>query len=181
MTIIFFIALVVYILICFMLVAMILMQEGKGGGLSGVMGASMGETFGFGGASKQIRKYTGYIATAFLILTLVLTFLAESVFRASSSKFIGTASPTATQPATPGVAPATATESAPPAEAPQTITITPAADQVITITPASGQPADANSAAAPASDAPAAVPASDAPAAAPASDAPAVPAVTPAP
>lgn len=109
MTILFFLGLFIYVLLCGAVVSLILMQEGKGGGLSGVMGASMGETFGFGGASKQVRRYTAICATAFLVMTIILTFLAEAAFRGTESRFIGsdTAAPVATQPAVPtGTAPA---------------------------------------------------------------------------
>ena len=40
MTFLFILALIVYVLICVGLVAFILAQEGKGGGLSGIMGSS---------------------------------------------------------------------------------------------------------------------------------------------
>ena len=121
MTILFFLALVIYVLVCVVLVTLILMQEGKGGGLSGVMGSSMGETFGFGGASKQIRKYTAVCAGVFLVLTIILTFLAESALRNTTSQFLaGGAGPAAVTPAAgtapapaPGTAPATATGEAP--------------------------------------------------------------------
>ncbi len=104
MTILFFIVLIIYIILCGTLVSLVLMQEGKGGGLTGTMGASMGETFGFGGASKQIRRYTAYCATAFLIMTIILTFVAEATFRKSAYDFIGADAPA---PATtvPGIAP----------------------------------------------------------------------------
>jgi len=109
----FIVALIVYVIICGVLVALILMQEGKGGGLSGVMGASMGETFCFGGASKQVRRYTSYCATAFLVLTVILTFLAEATFRGNESRFVGSDKPAASAPAaTTEPAPA-ATEAAP--------------------------------------------------------------------
>src|SRR5690606_28246346 len=100
MTIIFFLALIVYVIICGVLVSLILMQEGKGGGLSGVMGASMGETFGFGGASKQVRRYTAYCATAFLIPSMRLAFRAEAAVRGAESRFLapGAGAPAA-QPA----------------------------------------------------------------------------------
>lgn len=144
MTIIFYLALLIYVLVCVVLVSLILMQEGKGGGLSGTMGASMGETFGFGGASKQIRKYTGICATVFLALTVVLTFLAESAFKTTSSDFIGsggTSAPvTAPAPAPAGnVSPGTVAPAAGEAPAARTITVTPEAGQAVPSIPA---PAD---------------------------------------
>ena len=138
MVILFWLSLLVYVLVCVVLVTLILMQEGKGGGLSGVMGSSMGETFGFGGASKQIRKYTGLCATIFLVLTVALTFVAEAAFRNVGSDFIGTdATPAAVAPAPTTVTPAAGEATAPapngatpgqvtPAEAPASTEATPA-------------------------------------------------------
>ena len=151
MTIIFFLALLVYILVCAVLVALIMMQEGKGGGLSGVMGASMGETFGFGGASKQIRKYTAVCASIFLVLTIVLTFLAEGTFR-SGSKFVGntvgSSAPTAPSTATPAAPAGDAPTASQPGTPGAPNAVTPAGESnSITITPAAGTPAAAPDAA----------------------------------
>ena len=149
----FIVTLLVYIFVCVVLISLILMQEGKGGGLSGVMGASVGETFGFGGASKQVRKYTGICATVFFVLTIVLTFVAEGAFR--TTNFVGSDSlpaATATETApSPGAAPTQSGEA-------QTITITPAAGDAAV--PAESAPV------APAESAPAA-PAESAPVTAP--------------
>jgi preprotein translocase subunit SecG len=92
----FAIFLIIYVLCCLVLVGFILTQEGKGGGLSGVMGASMGETFGFGGATATIRKFTSIAAAVFLLFTIVLTFLGERVVNQYSNAFLnagGTATP----------------------------------------------------------------------------------------
>ena len=91
--------LIIYVLCCLVLVGFILTQEGKGGGLSGVMGASMGETFGFGGATTTIRKFTSIAAAVFLAFTIVLTFLGERVVNQYSNAFL----------AAEGAAPAAAT------------------------------------------------------------------------
>lgn len=158
MTILFFIVLIIYIILCGTLVSLVLMQEGKGGGLTGTMGASMGETFGFGGASKQVRRYTGYCATAFLIMTIILTFVAEATFRKSAYDFIGADSPA---PATtvPGVAPtgepAPATDPAPGAEAvPGTVVQEAAESEAVAPAPETPDSAPVEAAPAPAESAP---------------------------
>lgn len=169
MTIIFFLALILYVVVCGVLVSLILMQEGKGGGLSGVMGASMGETFGFGGASKQVRRYTAYCATIFLVFSIVLTFLAEAAFRGAASDFLG---PSTAAPATqtvPGTAPVTE-EGAPVVEGEAPDLVPPGANAVSPGVITTEQPAT-EAPAAPAPEAPAA----EAPAA-PAPEAPAAPA-----
>jgi protein translocase SecG subunit len=97
MAIIFFIGLLLYLVVCGVLISLILAQEGKGGGLSGVMGSSMGETFGFGGANKTIKKFTSIAATAFLVLSVVLTFIGDAMINSSSDTFIGSAVPASTK------------------------------------------------------------------------------------
>ena len=97
MAIIFFIGLLLYLVVCGVLISLILAQEGKGGGLSGVMGSSMGETFGFGGANKTIKKFTSIAATAFLVLSVVLTFIGDAMINSSSDSFIGSAVPASTK------------------------------------------------------------------------------------
>lgn len=161
MEIVFYLALLIYLANCGVLVALILMQEGKGGGLSGVMGASMGETFGFGGASKQIRKYTAICATVFLVMSLIMTFLAERTFFRAASAFIGEDTPAATTAPAPtttefavpgegeGTAPAPAEGAAPAESAP--------AEEAAPEAQAESAPAEAPAPAesAPAEDAPA--------------------------
>jgi preprotein translocase subunit SecG len=117
MTFLFILGLVVYVLICVGLVAFILAQEGKGGGLSGIMGSSMGETFGYGGATSTIRKFTSYTATAFMVLTIGLTFLGESVTRSARSAFLGAAPAATTTPEVPQAVPETP-QAAPPVSEP---------------------------------------------------------------
>ena len=149
--------LIIYVLCCLVLVGFILTQEGKGGGLSGVMGASMGETFGFGGATTTIRKFTSIAAAVFLAFTIVLTFLGERVVNQYSNAFL--AAEGAAPAAAPG-APATATTkpSARPAASPAAssqVTVKPEsapvevkteAAQASTAAPATAAPAPAEAA-----------------------------------
>lgn len=75
----FYLLLIVYFVICLFLVLVVLGQEGKGGGLSGLGSATLGETFGFGGAETAMRKWTRNIAIMFFVLTIALTFLGERI------------------------------------------------------------------------------------------------------
>ena len=76
----FYLVLIIYFFVCLFLILVILGQEGKGGGLSGMMGsAALGETFGFTGAESAMRRWTRNIAIAFIVLTLVLTFWGERI------------------------------------------------------------------------------------------------------
>ncbi len=85
----FYVLLIVYFFACLLLIMVILAQEGKGGGLSGLAGASaLGETFGFGAASAALRKWTRNAAITFIVLTIVLTFYGEHVARSRAEKFL---------------------------------------------------------------------------------------------
>lgn len=130
---IFFIFLLFYFLVCAVLITLILMQEGKGGGLTGMMGASVGETFGYGGATSQIRKFTAITAGIFLVSTIVITFLAEGMLTDDSSKFIGSQTPApaaAVVPTTTPTVPAQTSEANPAAEqATPAVETTPATEE----------------------------------------------------
>jgi preprotein translocase subunit SecG len=85
----FYVLLVIYFFACLFLILVILAQEGKGGGLSGLAGASaIGETFGFGAASTALRKWTRNAAIAFVVLTIALTFYGEQIARSRAEKFL---------------------------------------------------------------------------------------------
>ncbi len=98
----FYVLLVIYFFACLFLIMVILAQEGKGGGLSGLGGASaIGETFGFGAATAALRKWTRNAAITFIVLTVVLTFWGEHIARSRAEKFLSGAAdvvPAATAP-----------------------------------------------------------------------------------
>ncbi|MCX7019109.1 MAG: preprotein translocase subunit SecG [bacterium] len=85
----FYIFLILYFLVCLFLVLVIMSQEGKGGGLSGMAGASaLGETFGFGSAPAAIRRWTRNGAIVFFIMTVILTFWGERFSSNFTRKFL---------------------------------------------------------------------------------------------
>lgn len=116
----FYLVLIIYFFVCLFLILVILGQEGKGGGLSGMVGtAALGETFGFTGAESAMRRWTRNIAILFIVLTVVLTFWGERIGGGSyAKKFTGAIpeGPEAGVPAaTQGVPPAD-TQAMPPVE-----------------------------------------------------------------
>jgi len=69
----------IYVLICFALTAVILLQSGRGSGLAGVFGGGgMGTVFGGRGAATFLSKVTTVLASLFLILSLVLAMITRS-------------------------------------------------------------------------------------------------------
>ena len=62
-------AFTLFFVVAFVLMVIILLQEGKGGGLAGAFGGAGAETFGV--KAGTVNKLTAWIATAFLGLALV--------------------------------------------------------------------------------------------------------------
>ena len=69
--------LLLYSAICIFLIMVVLLQSGKGGGLSGMLGGGGGsaltDTLGASGAEKTLSNWTTYCAVAFLVLSLAIT------------------------------------------------------------------------------------------------------------
>lgn len=64
---------IVFITSAITLVVVILLQEGKGGGLTGALGAEGQQTFGVG--AKGIHKFTGWACAIFLLAAIGIHFL----------------------------------------------------------------------------------------------------------
>ena len=64
---------IIHVLICLLLVAAVLMQSGKGGGLAGSIGGGLSSTSVLGGrsASTFLTKATAVLATAFMLICVV--------------------------------------------------------------------------------------------------------------
>jgi len=126
----FYVLLVIYFFACLFLIMVILAQEGKGGGLSGLGGATaIGEAFGFGAAGSALRKWTRNAAITFIVLTIVLTFWGEHIARSRAERFLSGAEsmppamgvPAGTQPvAQEGSSPGGPVSGQPPAAPPVT-------------------------------------------------------------
>ncbi len=76
-----FIVNILYILICLVIIAVVLLQAGRSAGMSGAI-AGGAETF-FGknkGRAYEalLSKYTGWVAILFIIISLVLVFLKKA-------------------------------------------------------------------------------------------------------
>jgi preprotein translocase subunit SecG len=62
---------VLFVLACLVVSAVILLQEGKGGGLSEAFGGAGQQTFGV--KAEGINRFTGYAAVAVVILAIAIT------------------------------------------------------------------------------------------------------------
>ncbi len=61
---------VAFAIVSVILIAIVLMQEGKGGGLGGAFGGAGGEAFGHGVGG--INRFTAIIAGIFMVLAVVI-------------------------------------------------------------------------------------------------------------
>jgi preprotein translocase subunit SecG len=108
----FVIILLVHVIVCFSLMAVVLMQSGKGRGLAGAFGGGGGNQtlFGGRGAVDFLGKATWVLGGAFMLTSLTLAALSGGVTKTAASNSL-IKKEAATAPAVPGGA-----GSAPPAE-----------------------------------------------------------------
>ncbi|MCC7126863.1 MAG: preprotein translocase subunit SecG [Acidobacteria bacterium] len=115
----------IYVLVCFILIGVILLQQGKGGDIANAFGGGGGSQAVFGARSGAtlLTRATSVLAVLFIVLSLVLTAIGQ---RGGSSVVGGIDAPApvpasalpAPAPATP--APATPAPATPPADTPVT-------------------------------------------------------------
>lgn len=123
---IFVLMIIVYIISCLFLIVVILFQEGKGGGLSGLAGASaLGDTFGASAAESTLRRWTRNTAILFIVLSISITLVGAKVVKKASLVDQATSGSTATAQDTREIEPTTGTEPLPP-DFPTTAVRTPA-------------------------------------------------------
>jgi len=83
------IIIIIHVLLCIGLALTVLLQAGKGGGLSGAFGGAGAQTIlGQRGAATFLSKLTRWLAISYMVLSLSLAFLYASPTRR------GTAEPT---------------------------------------------------------------------------------------
>lgn len=112
---------IIYVLACAFLILIILMQEGKSGGLSQADSISqspqaLSDTFGAGGAQKGLYNTTAYTATIFFVLALALTILGSQKEQAGGNLNLKAAESGQVEPGQTSATPA-ATETMPAAPA----------------------------------------------------------------
>lgn len=63
---------IVHVLTCFLLIMVILLQSGKGGGISAAFGGGASAALGQRSATTVLTKLTGYAAAVFMVTSMVL-------------------------------------------------------------------------------------------------------------
>ncbi|MCL5269136.1 MAG: preprotein translocase subunit SecG [bacterium] len=115
----------VYILASLFLIFVILVQSGKGGGLSSLGAASQGlsDALGATGAEKTLSKMTTMSAILFMVLAILISIAGSHVARQKAKPLLGNGAPvetplSTTNPAAPSVPAAPGAPTAPAAPAP---------------------------------------------------------------
>jgi preprotein translocase subunit SecG len=108
----------IHVLACLFLIAVVLLQTGKGADMGAVFGGGSQTLFGSGGAGNFLTRLTTGTAIAFMVTSLILTY---GQSRSNTSRLIEKL-PAATAPAVPSApaadAPAAAPDAAPVESAP---------------------------------------------------------------
>lgn len=69
---------VFHIIICLFLILVILVQQSRGGGLSGALGAGSTQVFGGRGSANFMTRLTSFMAVAFMITSMLLAYLSSA-------------------------------------------------------------------------------------------------------
>jgi len=73
---------ILHIFVCLFLILVVLLQQGKGGGLGGLGGAAATQVFGGRGAGNFMTRLTAVCATIFMITSMVLAYISSGGDRA---------------------------------------------------------------------------------------------------
>ena len=77
MTVVYILAILLFMALCALLCAVILVQEGKGGGLGASFGGDSSNSLFGTGTADVLRRFTGWLGACFLIGCLILSFWTE--------------------------------------------------------------------------------------------------------
>jgi preprotein translocase subunit SecG len=73
---------VLHVIVALFLILVVLLQQGKGGGLGGLGGASATQVFGGRGAGNFMTRLTAICATIFMLTSMSLAYLSSGGDRA---------------------------------------------------------------------------------------------------
>jgi preprotein translocase subunit SecG len=80
--------LIIHVVISSALIAMILLQQGKGAGLGALGGGASNTLFGSQGSANFMSRVTAILATGFFITSLTLSYLAIKQVKAAQQQAI---------------------------------------------------------------------------------------------
>jgi preprotein translocase subunit SecG len=69
---------VIHVVVCLFLILIVLLQQSKGGGLSGSLGAGASQVFGGRSSTNFMTRLTGIMATLFMLTSISLAYLSSA-------------------------------------------------------------------------------------------------------
>ncbi len=84
MTVLFYVLLFLFMLLCALLCFVILIQEAKSLGLGASFGGDSGDSLFGTSTAEVLKKFTGYVAGTFLITCLLLSFWTSTLGRSQN-------------------------------------------------------------------------------------------------
>ena len=85
---------IVHLIVCAMLMGVVLLQQGRGGGMGAAFGGAGTQVFGGGGAGNILTRATAVAATIFMLTSVSLAWLSSTGDRAMKARIAQEASKT---------------------------------------------------------------------------------------
>lgn len=128
---------IVHLFVCFLLVSVVLLQQGKGADMGATFGGGSQTLFGAGGADNLLTRVTTFSAAVFMVTSIVLAMGSNAALSGGSSLFQNIKE----EPATVATPPPAVEDAAPalPADEPANGAAAPTAEQN---TPATAVPSE---------------------------------------
>ena len=81
MTFLFYFTIALFVILCFVLCSVILMQESKSSGLGASFGGDSGDSLFGASTADVLKRFTGWVVIIFLVSSFFLSFWTESLGR----------------------------------------------------------------------------------------------------
>ena len=79
---------IVHLIVCAMLMGVVLLQQGRGGGMGAAFGGAGSQVFGGGGAGNLLTRATAVAATIFMLTSVGLAWLSSTGDRAMKARIV---------------------------------------------------------------------------------------------
>ena len=77
---------IVHVFVCLVLMGVVLLQQGKGGGMGSAFGGASAQVFGGSGAGNLLTRATAICAAIFMLTSVSLAYMSSSGDRALKAK-----------------------------------------------------------------------------------------------
>lgn len=77
---------IIHIFVCVVLILVVLLQQGKGGGMGSAFGGASAQVFGGSGAGNLLTRATAICAGIFMLTSVALAYMSSSTDRALTQR-----------------------------------------------------------------------------------------------